>query len=178
MNINTIFRTIVGRDINLTNVNYGNAYESEDIKAATALMFILQKFNYKVPQNYSFAYNEKRGIYSHDLVEDVLEQALEIETNVEMGEELIDLFQQLHLSVDSKRKITSGLTSAVQYHYYSDWCRPTNRSEQDYLKFFPQRHPKESYKLGKQVWKSINAYEKARQEAQKADKSLDQAQPE
>lgn len=169
MNINTIFRTLVGRDINLTNINYDNVYECEDIKAATALMFILQKFNYKVPQSYSFAYNDKRGVYSHNLVEDILEQANERESNVEIDDELVDLFQQLHLSVDPKRKITSGLTSAVQYHYYADWCRPSKRSEQDYLQFFPQRHPKESYKLGKQVWKSLEEYEKNRQ---------NQAQPE
>lgn len=179
MEINTLFKAVFGRNINLTGVNYENAYESEDIKAAISLMYILDKYNYNVPHNYSFAYNKKHGVvYSRELVEDIFYQSNEAENDMQIDTDIADSIQPLRLLLDPKRKATSGFISATQYGYYASMRKPINRSEEEYYDMFPQRHPKDSYNLGKHIWKSIKAYEKARQEAQKADKSLDQAQPE
>lgn len=180
MNINTIFNSIFGRNINLTGVNYENAYESEDIKAAVSLMYILDKYNYNVPHNYSYEYNKKHGvIFSRDLVDDIFLQSTESEGDMQMDEELADSIQPLHLSLDPRRKATSGLISAVQYAYYSDIRKSKERRENEYYEMFPQGHPKESYELGKRVWKSIKGYEEQRQGAKtSANNEMDQSQPE
>ena len=161
MKINTIFKEFVGRDINLSNINYDDIYNNEDLRAATALMYLLQHYDYKVPQCYSFEYDKQRGIYSYDLIEDILEQNNESE-DVTFDEDIVDLVEYVNLSLDIKRKITSGLISAVQYHYYDKHLRRDKRSEEDYINYFPQRHPKDSYKLGKHSWKSLKGYQEAR----------------
>ena len=157
MNINTIFKAFVGRDINLSLVDYETIYENEDIKAATALMFILQYYDFPVPQNYNYRYTKSRGIYSFDLAEDILEQNNEPE-DIELDERMVDFIQYVNLSVDVNRKVTSGLTSAVQYYYYDKYCKKGKSTDKDYRQYFPQRHPKDSYNLGKAVWKSLETY--------------------
>ena len=153
MNINTIFKEVKGRSIDLCGVNYANAYQQKDIKTATAIMYLLQQQGLEVAQGYAFFYDQNNGLCSIDIVEDIFVEQNQNE-KIELSEELDNYIEDI-LQASVGTKISNTLVSAAKVHFYKTVMAPEKPSEQDFYNLFSDEQQRSGYKVGKRFWRAF-----------------------
>lgn len=168
MNINTFFKEIKGRNIDLSGVDYTNAYQQKDIKTATAIMYLMQHQGVEDAQNYGFRYDKDYGIYSSDIVEDIFMQQNQHE-KIEYSQELSDYIDDIIQASNVGYKISDTLISAVKVHFYTKVIEPIKCTEEEFYRLFSDEQKNNGYKTGKKFWKNLSAIRQER---------INQSQPE